>query len=121
MAQYTRPRTSIKQGTAIQVNIIAENMEDERIFTNHRKLLSYLYFIKKNNSTYKVKMKTRHLNQTTMKPISPNLLWNEMNFLASEVYGEFGFATLPEDKMQEILKMALHTLSDQPSRVKHKN
>ena len=56
-----------------------------------------------------------------MKQINPKLLWNEMNFLASEVYGEFGFATLPEDKMQEILKMALHKLSDRPSRVKHKN
>ena len=59
---YKRPKSTIKRGTAIQVNVTAEFLTDEKLFVNYRKLLSYLSYIKKNNKTYKVKMKTRYLN-----------------------------------------------------------
>lgn len=51
----------IPKGKILQVNVVGENVEDERLFTNSRKCIVYLNMIRERYPS-KIKMKLRPLN-----------------------------------------------------------
>jgi hypothetical protein len=57
-----RDSIKIQRGKALQLNIIGSSIEDERLFTNSRKLVVYLNTMKRIYSPFKVTMKLRSLN-----------------------------------------------------------
>ncbi len=57
-----RGEIKIPKGKVLQVNIKGDKIEDERLFTNARKLIKFLNLIERSYSPVKIKFKQRNLN-----------------------------------------------------------
>ena len=57
-----RGSITIPRGQLIQVNVKGAMLEDEKLFTNSRKLITFLNFINKYHKKSKIVMKSRRLN-----------------------------------------------------------